>query len=203
MGVLRKLTGWLAKRRSANPRRFWERQYGDPEAGRNWASDVRLGFYEFAAESLPKERLRILDLGSGLGYGGKRLAEICPLWQVEGFEISRAAVEKAVIPTHCGDLTKDPIPAGYDYLLLIQTLEHFRNPDAILSRVVLAARRGVVVTVPYKGKLNQKHLASLDESSFSGYRGASIGLRKRVYEKNGSLKTDMRVHIPAGPETAG
>ncbi len=198
MGALRKLTGWLAKRRSANPRRFWERQYGDPEAGRNWASDVRLGFYEFAAEVLPNERLRILDLGSGLGYGGKRLAEICPLWQVEGFEISRAAAEKAVIPTHCGDLTRDPIPAEYDYLLLIQTLEHFRDPGAILSRVVPAALRGVVVTVPYKGKLNRKHLASLDESSFSRYRGASIDLRKRVYEKDGSLKTDMRVLIPAG-----
>jgi SAM-dependent methyltransferase len=202
MGALRKLTGWLAKRRAANPRRFWERQYGDPEAGRNWASDVRLGFYEFAAGVLPKEPLKILDLGSGLGYGGKRLAEICPLWQVEGFEISRAAAEKAVIPTHFGDLARDPIPAGYDYLLLIQTLEHFRDPGSILSRVIPAARRGVVITVPYRGRINRKHLASLDESSFSGYHGASIDLRKRVYEKDGSIKTDMRVLIPTGPGSA-
>jgi len=186
-----------ARLRRSNPRSFWEQEYESVRAEAKWASDARLGFYEFAAEVLPRESLKILDIGSGFGFGGRRLMEICPLWRVEGFEISRAAADHAVIPTRCGDLLQEPLPSGFDYLLLVQTLEHFRDTRDVLSRVVPAARRGVVITVPYRGKLNRKHLASLDESCFSPYPGASIQLRRRVYEKDSSLKTDMRVHIPA------
>jgi len=183
----------------SNPRGYWEREYSDTGAGRKWASEARLGFYEFAAEALPREPLRILDVGSGLGHGGRHLMSICELWKVEGFEISRAAAERAVIPTCCGDLLRDTLPGGFDFLLLIQTLEHFHDTDSILSRVVRAACRGVVITVPYRGKLNRKHLASLDESAFSSYSDAHIQLRQRRYEKDGSLKTDMRVVLLSRP----
>lgn len=183
----------------ANPRGFWEREYGDPAADRKWASDARLGFYEFAAGALPREPLKILDIGSGFGHGGKHLMELYPEWTIEGFEISRTAAEQAVIPTRCGDLLRDPIPLGYDYLLMVQTLEHFRDTARVLAIVLAAAGRGVVVTVPYRGPINRKHLASLGESSFAPFPGASIELRERVYEKDGSTKTDMRIHIPARP----
>ena len=123
--------------------------------------------------------------------------DLCPLWSVEGFEISRTAAEQALIPTRCGDVLRDEIPRGFDYLLMVQTLEHFREPARILRRVVPAAVRGVVITVPYRGKLNRKHLASLDEATFTSYPHAAIHLRKRRYEKDGSEKTDMRVVIPA------
>jgi len=195
-GVLKRI---LARLRRGNSRFFWEREYSGPGAGAKWASDDRLGFYEFAAEALPREPLKILDVGSGLGYGGKRLTEICSLWKVEGFEISRKAAEQAVIPTRCGDLLRADLPRGYDYILMVQTLEHFRDTGQVLSRVVPAAGRGVILTVPYRGRLNRKHLASLDESSFSAYPGAAIHLRKRNYPKDGSEKTDMRVVIPAAP----
>jgi len=193
--VLRKI---LAGLRKGNSRFFWEREYSDSRAGSKWASDDRLGFYEFAAEALPREALRILDIGSGFGYGGKRLMEIFPLWRVEGFEISRKAAEEAVIPTLCGDLLRADLPRGYDYLLMVQTLEHFRDTSSVLARVVPAAGRGVIITVPYRGRLNRKHLASLDEASFAAYPGAAIRLRKRIYRKDGSEKTDMRVLIPSG-----
>ena len=193
--------GFLQRLRSrwhrANPRRFWEREYSGASAGQKWAAQSRLGFYEFAAEVLPREPLRILDIGSGLGHGGRHLLSICDRWIVEGFEISHTAAEHAVIPTRCGDLLRDPLPEGFDYLLLIQTLEHFRDTASALARVVPAARRGVVITVPYRGKLNRKHLASLDESSFVLYPNARIQLRHRRYEKDGSMKTDMRVVLPS------
>jgi hypothetical protein len=117
---------------------------------------------------------------------------------VEGFEISRTAARGAVIPTQCGDLLQDDLPSGFDYLLMIQTLEHFRDTARVLSRVLPAAARGLIITVPYRGKLNRKHLASLDESTFAPYSRATIQLRKRLYEKNGTEKTDMRVFIPTG-----
>ena len=200
---MRLLQRLRARWQRANPRSLWEREYSGAGAVGKWASDARLGFYDFAAEALPREPLRILDIGSGLGHGGKHLMELYARWKVEGFEFSRAAAEQAVIPTRCGNLLKDPLPDGFDYLLLVQTLEHFRDTTTVLSRILQAARRGVVVTVPYRGKLNRKHLASLDESSFEAYPGTSFELRQRRYEKDGSLKTDMRVVLPARhtPET--
>ena len=193
----------LARWQRANPRGFWEKEYSGAGAGEKWAADARLGFYDFAAEALPREPLRILDIGSGLGHGGRRLMAICPVWIVEGFELSRAAAEQAVIPTRCGDLLKDQLPDGFDYFLLVQTLEHFRDTRAVLSRILPGPGRGVVITVPYRGKLNRKHLASLDETSFAGYPDAAIELRQRRYEKDGSLKTDMRVvlhTVPTNPK---
>lgn len=193
MGWMEKLRrGW----RKANPRGFWEREYRAASAPDKWSSSARLGFYEFAAEALPRERVRILDIGSGLGHGGRRLMEICPSWVVEGFELSRSAAETAVIPTRCGDLLKDPLPKGFDYLLLVQTLEHFRDTGEVLERVVPAARIAVIITVPYRGRLNRKHLASLDESSFARYPEARFRKRSRRYEKDGSMKTDLCVVLP-------
>ena len=186
-----------ARWQRANPRGFWEREYTDARADEKWASDARLGFYDFAAEALPREPLRILDIGSGLGHGGRHLMALCPLWIVEGFEVSRAAAGQAVIPTRCGDLLKDPLPDGFDFFLLVQTLEHFRDTGVVLSRILHYPARGVVITVPYRGKLNRKHLASLDEASFANYPNAVIQLRQRRYAKDGSLKTDMRVFLPA------
>jgi SAM-dependent methyltransferase len=185
-----------ARWQRANPRGFWEKEYTDARAEEKWASDARLGFYDFAAEALPREPLRILDIGSGLGHGGRHLMELCPLWTVEGFEVSRAAAGQAVIPTRCGDLLKDPLPSGFDFFLLVQTLEHFRDTVAVLSRILPLPERGLVITVPYRGKLNRKHLASLDEATFAVYPDAVIHLRQRRYEKDGSLKTDMRVVLP-------
>jgi hypothetical protein len=196
MGLRRRLREWVARLRPGNTSLFWNREYGSDQAGRNWASDVRLGFYDFAAGALPREPLRILEIGSGLGHGGRRLMEICPLWRVEGFEISRVATDQAVIPTHCGDLLRDPLPRGFDFILMVQTLEHFRDTAAVLARVTAAAGRGVVITVPYKGRLNRKHLASLDESSFAAWPGAGFETRRRLYHKDGSEKIDLRVHIP-------
>ena len=186
-----------ARWQRANPRGFWEREYTDAGADEKWASDARLGFYDFAAEALPKEPLRILDIGSGLGHGGRHLMALCSLWIVEGFEVSRAAAGQAVIPTRCGDLLKDLLPDGFDFFLLVQTLEHFRDTGVVLSRILHGPARGVVITVPYRGKLNRKHLASLDEASFANYPNAIIQLRQRRYAKDGSLKTDMRVFLPA------
>jgi hypothetical protein len=37
----------------------------------------------------------------------------------------------------------------------------------------------------------------LDEASFADYPNAVIQLRQRRYAKDGSLKTDMRVLLPA------
>jgi len=204
MGVRRMLREWVARLRPGNTSLFWNREYGSQTAGRNWASDVRLGFYDFAAGALPRDPLRILEIGSGLGHGGRRLMEICPLWTVEGFEISSVAADRAVIPTHCGDLLRDPLPRGFDYIVMVQTLEHFRDTAAVLARVTAAAGRGVVVTVPYRGRMNRKHLASLDESSFAACPGASFETRRRLYHKDGSEKIDLRVHIPIGaPPSAG
>jgi SAM-dependent methyltransferase len=200
MGGWQRLQRWANRLRRGNPRSFWEKEYLESWAEEKWASDARLSFYEFAAGALPREPLRILDVGSGFGHGGRRLMEICPLWTVEGFEISQAAAEQAVIPTRCADLLRDPLPPGFDFLLLIQTLEHFRDTRPLLEKIVRAPRRGVVITVPYRGRLNRKHLASLDEASFAGFPGARFDRRERIYPKDGSVKIDLRVVLPAvGP----
>ena len=113
---------------------YWNEQYGDNSAKNKWGSQIRLQFYDLAASALPKEPATILDVGSGFGLGARHLMELYDGWDIHGLDFSIEACSKAVVKTHCIDLLTEPItPGKYDYLLVIETLEHFSDPMPILK----------------------------------------------------------------------
>jgi SAM-dependent methyltransferase len=75
--------------------------------------------------------------------------------RVEGIDVAAAAVAKAQIrgiPARVQDLDADPrLPEGFDYILLVEVLEHLRWPHRVLLEAVRRARKAVIVTVPNSG----------------------------------------------------
>lgn len=182
----------LCLRWNLNTTSYWDQLYSSNNAKEHWSSDVRLQFYDLAATALPRTPATILDVGSGFGSGGRHLMDIYQGWQIEGLDFSVEGCRKAVIKTHCVDLQTEQLPGEYDYILAVETLEHMTRAMEVLEKLYKAARKAVIVTVPYKGDKSTTHPASFDEQSFSKYPNAETKLSERK-QPDGSIKIDMLV----------
>ena len=186
------LRGYLCRAWNLNTLSYWDRQYGNDKAQDKWSSQVRLQFYDLAATVLPKEPATVLDVGSGIGFGAKHLMEIYDGWDVHGLDFSAEACGKAVVKTHCVDLLKNPIPDEYEYLLVVETLEHFAEPMKVLKKIYDAAKKVVIITVPYKGQTSPTHPVSFDENSFTAYPDVDVKVHRRTQD-DGTTRQDMLV----------
>jgi len=94
---------------------------------------------------------RILDVGCGAGLFFDALQQFGP---VEGIESDAGAVESSGRWRHRiahGQLDRSFRPAqAYDLILMLDVLEHIRNPDELLHAAtrLLAANGRILVTVP-------------------------------------------------------
>ena len=181
----------LCRRWNSNTRNYWDRQYTAGGAGQHWASQIRLHFYDLAAAAIPKEPATILDVGSGLGWGPAHIAKVFPDWCVEGLDFSAEACAKAVVKTHCVDVLTDDLPGPYDFVLAVETLEHLNAPMPVLDKMYRAARKAVILTVPYKGRVSPLHPSRFDEHTFDKYADVRLELCQRLDESSGEVKTDM------------
>jgi hypothetical protein len=153
---------------SKNTREHWEERYRKEDNSARWSSEWRLSFYEWATQHIHERNGTFLDVGSGLGYGLQRVCKAHPGWQPTGLDFAWAAVSEAVIPTLHMDVLKDDIPGIYDYVLCIQTLEHFSCPDLVIRKMSAAAGKQLVITVPYREDISHhtEHESSFSEDYF-------------------------------------
>ncbi len=189
----------LCRRWNVNTIDYWNDKYAPNTAGEEWRSQIRLQFYELAAGAIPRQPASILDVGSGLGWGAAHLHKICEQWTVEGLDFSAEACRKAVIKTHCVDLRLDDLPYEYDYVVAIETLEHFNNPIEIVDRLYEFARKAVILVVPYAGEIGSLHPARFDEHSFDKYPHVRTELSHRQYAPAGEAKTDLLAVLSKAP----
>lgn len=189
-----KTTDYLCRRWNINTLSYWNKKYSEEKTKEHWSSQVRLDFYDLVATALPRTPATILDAGSGLGFGGKHLMEIYDQWQIEGLDFSEQACKNAVIKSHCVDLRTQDLPGKYDYILAVETLEHIPDYMQILDKLYNAARKAVIITVPYEGRKSTTHPNSFDEDSFKNFKNVDIKKSKRK-APDGKIKTDMMVII--------
>lgn len=135
-------------------------------------------YYEIA-EYLPQnESFTLCDVGCGTGEGLAYLVKKFHKAEFSGVDYSPVAIglakKKATrAKLYCFDITKDTFPAVYDYILVIETLEHFRNPFKIIDILLQFVRKKVFLSVPYnenedelgKVSLYAKHLYNFNEQS--------------------------------------
>lgn len=169
---------------SSNPnsKRYWDRKL--ERLGDSWRDD----HYYFVVDLLPRdEEFTLLDVGCALGEGCVLLRERFPRARITGIDISDVGIRKARsragdIEYRVLDITRDPIPGVFDYMTIIETLEHFDNPFAVLDRCLKNTRKMIIVCVPYRQSLawavrwGKEHRTSFDEKTFAGYGGRVVGV---------------------------
>lgn len=163
-----------------NPKEHWDKKYSsDPD---RWKSSWRLVLYDWALEDIDCSKCSILDIGSGPGYGLKRIKDLRPEVEVCGVDFSTEASKISVVPYIQKDILIDDLsPLSADYVLCIQTLEHFKNPLHVLDRLLPIAKKKLILTVPYGEDISNhtEHESVFNKKTFKAYPVEKISIIKR------------------------
>jgi len=121
---------------------FYDRRF-DVTAGTNTHYDVKLGYpssHSFALDAVPAAS-RVLDIGCGPGSFDEQLAmKGCRVTGVDQFPpVRREAFERFLIWDESGPFP-DVDLRQYDYVLLLDIIEHLKHPEAFLEGLRHAAR---------------------------------------------------------------
>ncbi len=139
--------------------------------------------YNLILDLLPKdEAFSLLDIGCALGNGCQLLKRKFPNANITGADFSDVAIAKAKkhskdIDYIVHDILRDPIPDKYDYIIIIQTLEHFDDPYVIVDKCLKHAKRSLIITTPCKQNLTinlGEHRFHFDENTFSKYNCRTV-----------------------------
>ena len=117
----------------------------------------------------------LLDIGCALGDGLIYLKKKCP--KVDRFigadfshtaiETCRNNVEIKNMEFFQHDILKS-LPAKYDNVICLQTLEHLKNPQIAIQNLIDTTKKVLIVGVPYLNRRpDETHLWSFDETDFS------------------------------------
>lgn len=169
-------------------------QYGESNTKKYWDDTLRKyknygrsEHYAYFFDLLPKKkRFSLLDVGCAVGDGCILIKKNFPLADITGLDQSSVGIEIAKkkdssIKYICLNILKSE-PVGYwDYITLVDTLEHFYNPFPIIDKRLKHAS-SIIVRVPYKQKLPFKrlryHKYTFDKNTFREYKHKIIRITK-------------------------
>lgn len=144
--------------------------------------------YYYILKYIPSNKnITICDFGCGTGEGMKYLKDNLPNIAIDGIDYSKVAIQKAssLLPEskffHL-DIMQEDIPYKYDYIICIETLEHFRNPFIIINKLLENTNNKLLISVPYTenkdlvGKINLagKHLFNFNENSLKNISNSKV-----------------------------
>lgn len=148
------------------------------------------GYYDHsrseALDLLPTCPQRILDIGCGRGGVTRALKQRCPgassvgldLFLDPGFDYASIFDEFAQV-----DLERDALPVdvgSFDLVLLLDVMEHLRDPDALLDKIVPAAASGCHFLVSLPNFHYYSNLLTIIRSGRFPYAEAGILDRTHV-----------------------
>ncbi|UCD20987.1 MAG: methyltransferase domain-containing protein [archaeon] len=151
-------------------------------------------FHKKILKYLPKNKeITVLDIGCAVGHGTIELAKKLKKAKFEACDFSNDGIKKAKglygkkIKFFVHDVYKDKLKKKYDYILIIETLEHLKNPKKIVKKYLKSCKI-LLVSVPYKEKeLWKEHINRFDESSFRDFKEL---IKRVIFRKPGS---DMKL----------
>ena len=142
---------------------------------------------------LPRKRkITALEIGCANGHGLIELAKKTKNITYEACDFSDKGIKQAKklygkkIKFFVHDVYKDKLKKNYDYILIIETLEHINNPKKAVKKYLKYCNERLIVTVPYKEKGWIEHVYKFDTNSFEDikefkkYKIQKIVIRKKM-----------------------
>lgn len=149
--------------------------------------------YHHVLDLFPRdEKFSLLDVGCAIGDGCELLYEHFPQAIITGADISDVGIKKAKKKTKgveyvVLDILEEPIPEKYDWILIVETLEHFDDPFMVVEKCLKSVNKALIISVPYKQKIPKNKLAnigqhrySFDEETFSNYNCRVVKITEYV-----------------------
>jgi len=158
---------------------YWNNKYQHKSTGGKWGEK---GYY-FLRDILPKnESFTLLDVGCGKGAGIGFLHQLFPKGHMEGIDFSdhgiKIAREKFPVPNvnfHVNDAYK--VKGNYDYILMIEVLEHFRKPNDVIENALKICNKAIYISIPINNWPCDEHIYAYGDpkKAFSEYGAVEIG----------------------------
>ncbi len=160
-----------------NTNKFWNRYYNSGE------NELEEENYEALKSILDStDEFSLLDIGCGEGAGCDLLQKKFSKSEINGSDFSSHAVQSAKkrypnINFFVLDITKDHIPKKYDYITIVETLEHITDPFPVVDKCLSNVNKSLIISVPYtpdlppgKIKGGGVHVYSFNKESFNNYK---------------------------------
>ncbi len=171
-----------------NTNKFWNRYYSRGE------NEIEEENYEALKKILDSGgKFSMLDIGCGEGAGCNLLKEKFEEAEITGSDFSSHAINSAKnryphVNFFVLDITKDQIPKKYDYITIVETLEHITDPFPVVDKCLRNVNKSLIISVPYTpdlppGKIKEGgvHVYSFNKESFNDYK-ADIKLIDVLHE---------------------
>jgi len=118
----------------------------------------RILSYKAVLEWITENSISLLDIGCGTGYGLEYIQDQKPNAALSGCDYSGYAIQKATeqypnIIFFEHDISKDELIRSYDYILLLETLEHLDDPISVIEKLLKHCKY-LIISVPYKENNN-------------------------------------------------
>lgn len=115
---------------------LYQRRY-DPNPDANTHYKLKLGYpssHSYAIDAVPPGA-KVLDMGSGpVGLGGELSKKGCSVTVVDQFEPRRPSGPLKVVVQDLDEELKVDVK-DYDYLLLLDVIEHLKSPERLIERL--------------------------------------------------------------------
>ncbi len=187
--------------KNPNTEKWWDEKFRNGKWTEPDYIMDRLKRYNFLMNILPKDKeFSLLDIGCASGYGLNLIKENFPLASLHGIDFSRVAIDRARnlypgIRFKYGDIQDCEISRGYDYIVMIRTLEHLTKPFSIIGKC-LDYTKSIIVSTPIPDKCGA-HISCFDLRSFDDYifdeLPSESGLKLVVYKKReGQVMSEIK-----------
>jgi len=174
-------------RKNINTKDMW-----DGFHGMDCKFNKRLQFYKFICQFIKLET-SVIDVGCGVGFGIDCIGKLIPSCALHGADFSDSAIARAKdmyknIEFFKFDITKDEFDRSWDYITLIEVLEHLEDPVSAIEKC-LASCGELIITVPFmrRGDRIKSHIFNeFNDESFAQYNIINTYLfraRKNLFVK--------------------
>ena len=152
-----------------NTKDYWNKRYFSIKNNVPAVASLE-NFFKF--DFLPKdEEFSVLDIGCGTATHYPYIHEKYPKVKIVGADISNFATLFNKKNYKFADfleinIENQDLPQTYDYIISSHTFEHLTDPVAATNKCIVAARKSVVICVPYKDSwsYDPEHLHKFDEN---------------------------------------
>lgn len=157
-----------------NTRPHWNARFSSKDWENSQGKLQTLFFAQLAIDNIPSwlkvyiefENLSICDFSCALGYASKLLSTTFPNSDITGQDISESGIEEAKklfpeLKFTSEDLLQSTVEK-YDILFSSQTLGHFYEPHASISKLANSAKKLLIFLLPFYADLKiEEHFYSL------------------------------------------
>lgn len=152
-------------RKQINRPGYWSKKWQRKECGGKYGENQ----YHFLKDLLPKDTaFTALDLGCGRGAGIGYLSDLFPMGVFNGVDFADSAIKAArekykdkagKLIFECADVYKKLLDfSNYDYIFMIELLEHLRFPFEIIERYKPITKKAIYISIPSTNWECDEHL---------------------------------------------